>query len=38
MKKSIQDLKEQAPEIELLPNEDQQVKGGSVIEDNIQGF
>ena len=37
MKKSIQDLKEQAPQVELSKEEDQKVKGGTIVEDII-GF
>ena len=38
MKKNIQDLKEQAPEVELPQEEDQKIKGGFVIIDDLIGF
>lgn len=38
MKKSIQDLKEQAPDKELGLKVTQEVKGGTVVADDIAGF
>lgn len=38
MKKSIQDLKDQAPESELTIEASNEVKGGTVVADDIIGF
>lgn len=38
MKKSIQELKEQAPDHELTAETINEVKGGTVVADDIIGF